>query len=181
MKSVIIFHGTGSTPASYWQPYVKEKLEARGYDVQIPTLPNTDNPKISEQLTFALKNFTYGEDTILFGHSSGVSLILSILERIDARIAKAIFVAGFFEPLDPPRPEPMVQQNYDWEVIKEHCGQFVVINSDNDPWGCTDVVGNKLAEKVGGKFVLAKGQGHMGSATYNQLYKEFPLLLDQIA
>ncbi len=180
MKKVIIFHGTGGTPDSFWHPYIKEKLEAMGYDVKVPALPNSDNPVIADQLTFALENFTYDENTILIGHSAGVPLILSILERINVKALQSIFVAGFFEPIDPPEPEPMLQESYDWSTINEHCKNFIVINSDDDPWGCTDVVGWKLAQNVSGKFILAKGQGHMGSLKFNQPYKEFPLLLELV-
>lgn len=180
MKKAILFHGTGSRPDSYWFPHLSRELEKRGYTVIAPALPNPDNPNIKESLEYALANLSFDEDTILIGHSSGVSLILSVLERIDVRIHESIFVAGFFEPLNPPEPEPMVQDSYDWEKIKAHCARFIVLNSDNDPWGCNDIVGKKLAEHVGGEFVLMEGQGHMGSVSFNQPYTEFPQLLEFI-
>lgn len=172
----IIFHGTGGSPDSYWIPYIKQNLKQRGYKVLTPYLLNTDNPNLKESLEVALK-LPYDEDTILIGHSSGASLILSILEHIDSKVRQAILVAGFFEPLNPPEPEPMVQESYDWDKIKSHCSEFVFINSDNDPWGCTDKVGSALKEKLGGKLIISTGQGHMGSTTFNQPYNEFPLLL----
>ncbi len=144
-----------------------------------PSLPNTNSPALKESLEVALK-LSYDEDTILIGHSSGASLILSILENIDSKVKQAILVAGFFEPLNPPNPEPMVQESYDWDKIKSHCSEFIFINSDNDPWGCTDKVGSELKEKLGGKLIISTGQGHMGSVTFDQPYKEFPLLLSII-
>lgn len=181
MKNAVLFHGTGGNPESYWFPYLKRELEKRGYTVSVPALPNTENPKIEETLPFALSAATYDENTVLVGHSSGAPLILSILENIDVKIRSAIFVAGFFKPLNPPKPEPMVQTSYDWDMIRAHCARFVVLNSDHDPWGCNDVMGKELAEHVGGEFVLMKGEGHMGSTTFNQPYTEFPRMLDFIS
>ncbi len=180
MKTVIIFHGTGGSPDSYWIPYIKQNLEQRGYEVIAPQLPNTDNPNLKDSLEAALR-LPYDYDTILIGHSSGAALILSVLEHIDVKIKQAVLVAGFFQPLNPPEPELMVQDSYDWEKIKSRCGKLIFINSDNDPWGCTDKVGEAMKEKLGGELIVPKGEGHMGSTTFNQPYREFPLLLELIA
>jgi predicted alpha/beta hydrolase family esterase len=178
MKATL-FHGTGCTPDSYWFPYIKKNLEERGYEVEVPVLPNAENPSLADWLPVALKG-SYDEDTILIGHSSGSALILSLLENIQTPVHQAVLVAGFFEPLDEGKPEPMVQETYDWEKIKSNCRSFVFINSDNDPWGCTDAVGKYLVEKLGGVLVVPHGEGHMGSTSFNQPYKEFPLLLKLI-
>jgi predicted alpha/beta hydrolase family esterase len=66
-----------------------------------------------------------------------------------------------------------------WPNIRSHAEQFVFINSDNDPWGCDDKQGKIMREKLGGELIVLH-EGHMGSTTYNQPYKEFPLLLDLI-
>ena len=175
----IIFHGTGGSPDSYWIPYIKQSLQDRGYEVIVPQLPNTDNPNLKDSLDAALV-LPYDHETILIGHSSGAALILSVLESIEVKVRQVILVAGFFEPLNPPEPELMVQSSYDWEKIKSHCEKFVFINSDNDPWGCTDNVGKAMQEKLGGELVVPTGEGHMGSTTFNQPYREFPLLLKLI-
>ena len=49
-------------------------------------------------------------------------------------------------------------------------------NSDNDPWGCDDKQARPVAEQLEAKFILAEGPGHMGSGSFNQPYREFPLL-----
>jgi len=172
----ILFHCTGGSPDSFWYPYIKENLKQRGYEVSIPAFPNPNAPTLAGSLPVALQE-NYDEETILIGHSSGATLILSVLESINVRIQQAILVAGFFEPLEKGKPEPMVQETYDWKKIQGNCTSFIFINSDNDPWGCDDTVGRALVDKLGGVFVLPKGQGHMGSTSFNQPYREFPLLL----
>lgn len=89
-------------------------------------------------------------------------------------------MAGFSESLKTIDKEPILQASYDWDKIQQHANEFVFINSDNDPWGCDDKAGRKLQEHLGGRLIICKGQGHFGSDTYKQPYKEFPLLLKLI-
>lgn len=179
MKNVSIFHGTAGTPSHFWFPYLRENLESSNVKVWLPQLPDTDIPDIEKWLPFALENGSYDKETILVAHSAGCPLILSILEKIDVTIDKAILVAGFIETLDS-NPDPILQSSYDWEKIKVNCKNFYFINSDNDPWGCDDKAGRKMFDKLGGDLIIRHHQGHMGSDTFNQPYKEFPLLLKLI-
>lgn len=178
MKNAIIFHGKGGTPESYWHPWLKCELEDNGYKVWVPQLPDKDEPDLKTWLLFALKNGQFDCETVLIGHSAGCPLILSILEKIEIKIAKAIMVAGFIESLTG-EVMPILQEKYDWEKIKSHCGEFIFINSDNDPWGCDDRQGKKMADSLGGKLIVLH-EGHMGSERFNQPYKEFPFLRNLI-
>ncbi len=175
MKNVVIFHGSGETKNSFWLPYIEKELIGEGYSVSIPQLPDADNPILAKWLPRALKE-NFDKETILIGHSSGCPLILSVLENIKVKIKKAILVAGFWQikPGDP--PSNMLQDHYTWKKIRDHSKEFVFINSDNDPWGCNDKQGREMYDKLGGMLVIWH-QGHMGSDTFNQPYKEFPFLL----
>lgn len=175
MKKVIILHGTGSNPNSYWHPYVKKELENKGYAVSIPELPNTNEPNIKETLPFILENESFDEDTILIGHSSGCPLILAILENLDIRIKQTILVAGFCDNL----PSKSLQNSYKFDVIKSNSKEFIFINSTNDPWRCDEKQGRKMFEKLSGTLII-NNEGHMGSGKFNQEYKEFPFLLKLI-
>jgi len=177
MKNVVILHGTGETDQSYWFPYIKKELEKKGYSVSIPNLPNTDSPTLETQLPTVIKEH-YDTDTILIGHSSGCALILSVLEHITVQVKQAILVAGFARPYGKDKhQDPILQETYNWEKIKTNCKELIFINSDNDPWGCNDVEGRYMLDHLGGKLIIMKGEGHMGSDTFKQPYKEFPFLL----
>jgi len=76
----------------------------------------------------------------------------------------------------PNGPKTILQDKYDWQKIKEHCQDFVFINSINDPWGCNDKQGRIMFDNLGGTLVINQ-EGHMGSDTFHQPYKEFPLLI----
>jgi len=178
MKNAVIFHGTGGNPGVYWIPWLASELEKLGYKVTVPALPNPNGPDINETLPSVLNTLHFDEETVLVGHSSGSSLMLSILENIEPRIKKAILVAGFYKQL-PSGHNGMVQDSYNWDRIKSHANEFVFINSDNDPWGCDDQMGREMQQHLGGELVVMH-DGHMGSDSFNQPYREFPLLLKLI-
>lgn len=182
MKNAVILHGSGETPESFWLPYAKRELEAKGYSVSIPQLPDSEvDPDVNKCLPVALQE-TYTEDTVLIGHSAGCPLILSVLENINVRVKQAILVAGFsiFLPEDN-GVNPILQESYDWARIADHVEDIIFINSDNDPWGCDDKQGRHMLDSLGkGKLIIMKGEGHMGSDRFSQPYKEFPFLMKLI-
>lgn len=179
MKNAIILHGTGTRPDEFWFPYLKKKLEARGYAVWLPELPNAEYPNVKEWLPFILENGKFSEETVLVGHSAGAQVILSILENISVRVKQVILVSGYAKVLRQDLESEKNTEEPDWDVIKPHANEFIFINSDNDPWGCDDTQGKIMQEHLGGRLII-RHDGHMGSTTHNQPYKEFPLLLDLI-
>ena len=178
--NINIFHGTGSTPNDFWLPWISNRLRENGHQTWVPALPQSDNPQLNIWLPFALQNGNYNEDTILIGHSAGCPLVLSILEQLNIKVRRIILVAGFISPLAPTETNPILKTSYNWEKIKNNTKSTVIINSDNDPWGCNDHAGREIFDKIGGTQIILKGQGHMGSSSFNQPYREFPLLLDLV-
>lgn len=171
MLNAVIFHGTGCTPESYWFPSLKLFLEKRGYHVWVPQLPEADKPDLQKWLPKALEA-KYSEETVVIGHSAGAPLVLSVLEKIQVRVQKAILVAGY---LNDPQSK-VLQPKYDWTKIKQNVQDIVIINSDNDPWGCDDKQGLELWKHLGGTLILREGEGHMGSDSFHQPYRHFTLL-----
>ena len=55
-------------------------------------------------------------------------------------------------------------------------GKNYVINSNNDPWGCDHTQGALIAKLLNATQVICYGQGHFGSETFQQPYREFELL-----
>lgn len=180
MKNAIILQGAGETTESFWLPWLKKELEKKGYEVWLPQLPNNDDPQLEKNLPFVLKNGKFTEETVMVGHSAGCPLILSILENIGVKIKQAILVAGFSTPLPgEDAANKILQENYKWKKIKENVADIIFINSANDPWGCDDKQGRNMFNNLGGSLIINK-EGHMGSDSFNQPYKEFPFLLKLI-
>jgi hypothetical protein len=177
MSNVIIFHGTDCRPEDFWYQQVKSDLSEYGHEVVVPYYEQINRLPIDEFITSSavVEDFRYDSDTVLIGHSAGVPLILSILERIEVPIKQAILVAGFSESIGAGVTDPVLQASYDWSKIRKNANEFVIFNSPNDPWGCDDVQGRKLFDRLGGTLII-RNDGHFGSSK-NPEYKNFPLLV----
>lgn len=174
-KRVIIFHGTDCKPEDYWYQWLGKKLEARGYSVEIPHYPDINHEPVAEFLPKVLKAHTFDSETVIIGHSAGGPLLLSILENVDQVLPQAILVAGYSMRLTGEEKDPILQDSYDWDKIKQNVKDIVFINSVNDPWGCNDKQGRIMFDKLGGTQII-RNDGHFGSETYKQPYPEFLLL-----
>jgi len=181
MKNAIIFHGTDCSPDSkfYWYSWLKKELENRGYNVATPHYSDINHEPIDTFLPKVLNDHHFDSETILVGHSAGSPLILSILENIDIKVKLSVLVAGYSMRLSGEPLDPVLQESYDWEKIKNNSDNFVFINSVNDPWGCDDKQGRILFDNLGGTQII-RNDGHFGSEGQNLPYVEFPLLRDII-
>ena len=115
MKNAVILSGSGSTPQSFWHPWVKAELEKRGYEVWLPELPGNDKPDINKTLPFILKGGRFTAETIIIAHSAGCPLALSVLENINVKIKQVILVACFCTPLPGEAGgNAALQKSYNW-------------------------------------------------------------------
>lgn len=171
---VVIFHGTDCKPDMFWYSWLENELESIGFDVELLHYPNINKEPVSHTIKQVIKNHIFDSETILVGHSAGVPLILSILERIKQPVKGVALVAGFSSSLEFGVSEPILQDVYKWETIKQHAGDTYIFNSKNDPWGCDDRQGQNLFDKLGGTLII-RNDGHFGSSK-DPNYKEFPLL-----
>jgi len=125
------------------------------------------------------QNRKIDSETILIGHSAGAQLIPSILEKIDTPIKQVILVSGYAKALRKDLESEKNIDDFNWEKIRGKAKEFIFINSDNDPWECNDQEGRKMFNELGGELII-RHEGHMGSTTHNQPYKDFPLILKLI-
>jgi predicted alpha/beta hydrolase family esterase len=177
MKSAILLHGTDGNDYDYfWFADTKAFLEAKGYSVWWPQLPNTARPELQETKNYIFSNCpTIDDSTIIIGHSSSCPAILSMLEDLgnqNIKIDKAILVAGMYQKgvgsgVGKGFSDPMVQDVYDATSIKGAAREIIIINSDNDPWQCSDAQARAIALSLGSTFIISVGNGHMGSSSYN--------------
>lgn len=176
-KTALLLHGTSGSPDSFWLPSLGRALTQQGYDVWIPQLPDSDFPTLEKQLPFVLDNGKFGPHTVIAAHSAGCPLALAVLEALEAPVYRTALVAGFLTtPPKLPHLSAILKTRYDWQRITANAGKLYLLHSDNDPWGCDHHQGVALSLVTGGSLVLRRGEGHMGSNTYNQPYREFPLL-----
>lgn len=179
MPEVYIIHGLSGHPETGWKPWLKQELEKRGYVVHIPALPNTTRPTQAEWVKFITTLITNpSADTYLVGHSLGCITILRFLESlpVEVKFGGVIFLAGFTKDIRNPLVNDFLKDPIDWGKIKQHCGQFVDIQSDDDP--IVSVEQSKIfKEKLGAKLIIEHDQGHYSSAEGTT---EVPTLLAEI-
>ncbi len=157
-RRAIIFHGTGANPEVCWLPWLRDRLAARGYTVEVPHYPGVNVEPIGTFLPKVLAGHTFDSDTVLVGHSGGAALLLALLEQLDVTVAQAILVAGYStEPNT--SDEPVLQDDYDWAAIKAHVRDLIFVNSPGDPYGCDDRQGRAMFDRLGGTLIIRDG-GH---------------------
>lgn len=166
MKRAILIHCWGGTPDYAWYPWVKNQLQQKGYHVAVPSMPHTDEPKVTEWLPELQK--TIGEpdeDLVLIGHSLGTVTIMRYLETLqNARIGKAIFVAGFTDQLGFKELENFFETPLNFASIRSKTKDgFVAIQSDDDPF-VSQQYGARLQDELGAKLVIKHNAGHMSGA-----------------
>lgn len=157
----VLLHGFNGAPERDFHPWLKKSLEDLGYKVQVPRLPNSDNPTEDEQVEYVLKNVKFDENTILQGHSLGSAVSLKVIERLDSKIAGLVLAAGFVEPrfLDHERPfKTTFKWNFDFENIKNKVGFVKILSAENDS-AVPREQGEILRDKLGGELIRFVAQG----------------------
>ena len=181
-NNVFIFHGTEGYPEENWFPWLKEKLEVKGFNVIVPQFPSPPviPAKILEWFEVFDKYRNYlNEDTIIVGHSLGGVFTLRVLEKLEQPI-KAVFLTGTPIGVKPityyDRDVSFSGFDFDWENIKNKAKHFSVFQSDNDPFVSLGN-GEQLAINLGVKFTFIPNAGHFNKKAG---YLKFPDLLKEI-
>ena len=162
MRTAWLLHGSGGNDKDYfWFADTKKYLESKDYQVWWPLLPLAKKQNLDETRSYILKNMpSLSQETII----------------IDIELKQAILVSGFYSALNDKNHNKLLEKDYCWDDIKSVVNEIILINSDNDPWGCDNKHAQVAAKKLNAALVVAVGQGHIGSKKFNQPYSEFPLL-----
>ena len=146
-KRAYIVHGWEGTPQEGWFPWLKERLQAKGFEVVVPQMPEANNPKIGPWVAKLQETITEPDSqTILIGHSIGCQAIMRYLELlpVGVKIGRCVFVAGFFKLKWLEADEewevakPWLETPLDTKKILTHCSIFKTIFSDNDQFVSVD-------------------------------------------
>lgn len=171
-KRVLIIHGWESNSREHWFLEEKERLEKLGHEVIIPNMPNTFHPKEGEWVK-VIEDFNPDENSILIGHSLGGIAVLRYLEKIDKSVPKCIFIATpirmlIREGCDFGPVENFLDEEFNWEKIKQNCKEIIVINQTEDEWVPLQH-GKDLASYVDGKLEIVDGTNHFDTIDFNLL------------
>ena len=182
-KRVFIIHGWDGSPQSCWLPWLKNKLEEKGFVVQALSMPHPENPTIVDWVNYLAD--AVGEpdkNTYFVGHSIGCQAILRYLGQLQKPVGGVVCVAGFFRLLHLATEEekeiakPWLEVQLDFKQIKESAGKIIAIFSDDDP--DVDLGDKELFEKyLDAKTILEHQKGHFSD---DAGVKEAPSALDAV-
>lgn len=187
-NKVLIIHGYGGSSEGNWFPWLKSELEKLNWNVSVPNLPHTNEPKLAEQLSALTTVWnpqeSWGGKTdgtngkrVLIGHSLGGSLLLYLLEQEwKEPVDLAILVASTSHKAHLPELESYFATAHNFEKIKKNCKKFILIFSDNDPYIATDT-GPFYQHQFNpnAELFMIHGAGHFMK---KDGYEEFPLVFD---
>lgn len=185
MKRIIIVHGWDFNPNMNWYPWLREELENKGFEVIVPEMPNTSEPKIKEWVSHLKKVVgKLNRDTYFIGHSIGCQTIMRYLEKENYRgkISKIVFVAGWFKLNNLEGEEvkeiarPWMETPIDFNRVREKISKLTVFLSSNEPYNYIKENEMIFRDKLGAKVVILKGKGHF---TEDDGVTEIPEVLDE--
>jgi len=166
MKRIFIIHGWDGNPKNHWFPWLKKELEKLNFEVIIPKMPDTKNPKINSWVDYLKKVVDkVNQETFFVGHSIGCQAIMRYLEKIGDKIGGCVFVAGFFNlPFLETEEEkkiakPWLKTPINTNKIKRLTKNITAIFSDNDPDVSLDD-SNLFKQKLNAKIIIEKRKGH---------------------
>lgn len=186
-KRVFVVHGWGASSNSEWHPWIKKKLEEKGFEVHAPDMPNTEEPEISAwvgKLNEVVGNAS--EKDYFIGHSIGCQTILRYLESLgEVRVGGCVLVAPWMHLDEQTIKEegeetreiarPWMETPINFEKVKEIGKEFTVIFSDNDnyvPLSDKEIFKAKLDAKI----VVEHGKGHFSE---DDGVSELPVLFEE--
>jgi len=152
-RHFIILHGFSGHPDGTFHPWLKGELEKLGHTVEMPQLPDTEDPTPMKQVEYVLKHCTINDKTVLVGHSLGSVIALKVAEQ--RKVERIVTVGGFSEPKfkDYNRPfEKKFDWNFDWEKIRANIRSAIIVSDRNDH-AVPIEAGRMLKIKLGGELM----------------------------
>ncbi len=136
VKHIIILHGKHGNPNNYVYPWLKEQFEKKGYTVELPALPNTEEPNDEEQADYVEKHCRLDENTAIVSHSFGGIVAMRLLERgkkIQRVVLACVPFSGQFNDNKIRKTvSDACKKGFDFKTIKKNAKEFVVLRDELD-------------------------------------------------
>ncbi len=186
MKKVYLLHGWDGSPMAGIRPWLKEQLEDQGYQVFIPELPDSGEPRKEKWLPVIEDVIGEpDEDVILVGHSMGGQAAIRYVERLKdgQKIGKLVLIApvidqitGLEEPDEIEIADSWLNDSIDWNKVNRSTNSIIGVFSDNDPW--IPLSSSELLEKnTEADIITEHDMGHFGD---DEGIKESQTILNSI-
>ncbi len=112
----ILLHGFRGSAKGSFRAWLKSELESRGHEVEIPELPNTEDPRESEQVEYVLQNCKIDENTVIVAHSLGSVVAMKALMKLNKPIFGLVLVSPAIDPSFPKAESRPYWKNFTWNI-----------------------------------------------------------------
>ena len=180
MKRAVVLHGTDGSPEGNWLPWLKSKLEAEGYEVWAPLLPENHTPNretYGDCLFGSDWDFT---DNLIVGHSSGAVEVLNLLmdprcPHVHMVVMVGAWQGGVPQGMDAePFKNLFPPEGFDFARIKANADKLAFLHGDDDPY-CPLEQAQYLAKEFDAAITVVPGGQHLSAA-----FRELPQLWEII-
>ena len=171
-KKFYIIYGYGADSSSNFFPWLKNKLNEKGYFCEILNLPNTNFPILEEWINYMHQNIVINNDTYLICHSLGCIASLKYIDKFNLDKIKGFYlISGFDESLPLfPQLNSFTNEKINYEkTIKKITLRYVIASQDDDlvPFKSSE----KLAKNISANFIKLNNYGHFLVEQVNEIYK----------
>lgn len=187
-KRLFIVHGWDGHPNEGWFPWLKAKLESKGWQVVVPQLPDAAHPRIETWVPALAKAVgTANSQTYFVGHSMGCQTILRYIDSLPAgsKVGGAVFVAGFLKRLVGLEVYAQIRKTaqlwletpLDLGVVRSRIPKSIAIFSDDDPFVLLDESAG-FRDKLDSEIIVEHDKGHLNGPTDGVM--ELPSVLEAV-
>ena len=170
MNKVYMVHCWDGTKDDGWYPWLDKKISSENTIVYRFNMPNTDNPKIEEWVSFLDKQVDSLDDkTYFIGHSIGCQTIMRYLQtKKPCKIGGILFVAPWLDLLDYAiedeesykTAKPWLTEEIDFEKVKEFTNNINCIFSDDDYFVSLEQK-DEFEKLLNANTIVVSGKGHI--------------------
>lgn len=180
IKKVILAHAWPADSTTAWYPDLKGKLESKGIEVVIPTLPNPEE-STSQDWVEKLKDVASidTKHTLLIGHSIGGTALLRMLESTNNKYAGLIMVSTAGFDLGYPMLKDFFENEFNYDKIIDNTQFISTFYSPNDQVLAPEPVkhANVFLTNLDAKTIILNDRGHF--APFDNC-TQVPELLEEI-
>lgn len=178
---VFLIHGSNSSPADNWFPWLKKELENLGVEVIAPDFPKPPKQNLANWMkTFEKYLPEIDSQTIFVAHSLGPAFVLSILEKAKKPVKACFFVSGFIGPLGLKDFDPMnktfTEKEFEFTNIRATSKKFISFASNDDPYVPLEKT-REFSREINAKLIIVPLAGHFNTKSG---YTQFDKLLEEI-
>jgi uncharacterized protein len=156
----VYIHGNETTHWSFgWAKWLKDELDALGYETFFETMPDSVNARAEFWLPFLKDYVKVGENDVIIGWSSGTTAAMRYAE--DNKIHGSILVSPCYTDLGDEfeKQAGYYDKPWNWDAIKANQEKIVLISGTDDPYIPQDEF-DVIAKSLSAERIQVDGAGH---------------------